>query len=57
MEVLGVGGFTSQAYMNRAQCYDELKQPDKATADYKEAVRMQPSLMTDELRKRLEVKK
>jgi tetratricopeptide (TPR) repeat protein len=54
MEVLGVQGFTCQAYMNRAKCYDELKQRDKATADYKEAVRMQPSLMTDELRKRLE---
>jgi tetratricopeptide (TPR) repeat protein len=54
MEVLAVQGFTTQAYIDRAQCYDELKQADKATADYKEALRMQPSLMTDELRKRLE---
>jgi tetratricopeptide (TPR) repeat protein len=54
MEVLAVQGFTAQAYMNRAQCYDDLKQTDKATADYLEATRMQPSLMTDELRKRQE---
>jgi tetratricopeptide (TPR) repeat protein len=53
-EVMGVQGFTCQALMNRAKCYDELKQPDKATADYKAATKMQPSLMTDELRKRLE---
>jgi tetratricopeptide (TPR) repeat protein len=54
MEVLGMQGFTCQAYMSRGKCYDEMKQPDKALADYKAAVKMQPSLMTDELRKRLE---
>jgi tetratricopeptide (TPR) repeat protein len=54
MQVLGVQGFAVQGYMNRAHCYDELKQTDKATADYRAAVKMQPSLMTDELRKRLE---
>jgi tetratricopeptide (TPR) repeat protein len=53
-QVLAFGGFRADAHYRRGICHDEKGEHDQAMADYKEAVRLAPSLKDNEdLKKRM----
>lgn len=52
-ELLLRAGVAAKAFYSRGVCYDAGGEPDKAIADYKEAIRLEPGLLNDDLRRRL----